>query len=111
MKILQILLEILLVVFEAFNTIFLIQFNATVRVPGKLFAITICLLVIGVILLFLEFAELRKNREKTKALKEKYEDEIEEKNKMIEELKKENETLKENNQTVHLTDDLMDGLK
>lgn len=111
MKILQILLEILLVVFEGFNTVFLIQFNATVRVPGKLFAITICLLVIGVILLFLEFAELRKNREKTKALKEKYEQEIEEQNNRIAELKKENEALKEAGTAVQLPDDIMDTVK
>ena len=76
MKILQIILEIALAVFEGINIIFLIQLNSTVRIPGKLFALPIVLLVAILILLFLEISEIGRNRDKKNKLIDKNEQQL-----------------------------------
>lgn len=76
MKILQLIIELAIAVFEGVNIIFLIQFNGAVRVPGKLFALPIVLLVLVIILFFLEINEIGRNREKKNKLIDKNEQQV-----------------------------------
>ena len=76
MKILQLIIELAIAVFEGINIVFLLQFNATVRVPGKIFALPIVSLVLVIILFFLEISEIGRNREKTNKLKDKNEQQV-----------------------------------
>ena len=76
MKILQLIIELAIAVFEGINIVFLLQFTATVRVPGKIFALPIVSLVLVIILFFLEISEIGRNREKTNKLKDKNEQQV-----------------------------------
>ena len=70
MKFLQILMEV------ALFALFVIQLNATVRVPMKITAILIVMIILFVLLVTFEFHEAKKNREKAKKTKEEYERKI-----------------------------------
>ena len=76
MKFLQILMEVALFALSVIELIFVIQLNATVRVPMKITAILIVMIILFVLLVTFEFHEAKKNREKTKKTKEEYERKI-----------------------------------
>ena len=63
MKFLQIFSEILVFVLAVLELIFSIQLNATVRVPGRMVLVPVGIIIIVVVLITLEFSEMRKNRE------------------------------------------------
>ena len=76
MKFLQILMEVALFALSVIELIFVIQLNATVRVPMKITAILIVMIILFVLLVTFEFHEGKKNREKSKKMKEEYEAKI-----------------------------------
>jgi len=76
MKFLQILMEVALFALSVIELIFVIQLNATVRVPMKITAILIVMIILFVLLVTFEFHESKKNREKTRKVKEDYERKI-----------------------------------
>ena len=73
MKLLQILVELVLFACTVIELIFVIQLNATVRVPMKITVILIGMIVLFCLLMAMEWHEGKKNREKTKKMKEEYE--------------------------------------
>jgi len=91
MKFLQILMEIALFALTVVELIFVIQLNATVRVPMKITAILIIMIIIFVLLVTFEFHEAKKNRDKAKKAKEENEKKIADLQKKIGELEKKRE--------------------
>ena len=78
MKILQIISEIVVFVLAVLELIFSVQLNSTVRVPAKMLLAPVGIIIIVVVLITLEFSEIKKNREKKKKLEDKYEQKIDE---------------------------------
>lgn len=91
MKFLQILMEIALFALSVIELIFVIQLNATVRVPMKITAILIVMIILFVLLVTFEFHEGKKNREKTRKVKEDYERKIADLQKKIAEVERKKE--------------------
>ncbi len=91
MKFLQILMEVALCALSAIELIFVIQLNATVRVPMKITAILIVMIILFVLLVTFEFHEGKKNREKTRKVKEEYERKIADLQKKIAEVERKKE--------------------
>ena len=71
--------------------IFVIQLNATVRVPMKITAILIVMIILFVLLVTFEFHEAKKNREKAKKTKEEYERKIADLQKKIADIERKKE--------------------
>ena len=88
MKFLQILMEVALFALSVIELIFVIQLNATVRVPMKITAILIVMIILFVLLVTFEFHEGKKNREKTRKVKEDYERKIADLQKKIAEVER-----------------------
>ena len=88
MKFLQILMEVALFALSVIELIFVIQLNATVRVPMKITAILIVMIILFVLLVTFEFHEVKKNREKTRKVKEDYERKIADLQKKIAEVER-----------------------
>ncbi len=76
MKLLQIIVELALFALSVIEVIFVIQLNATVRVPLKITIILIGMIILFCLLLAMEWHEGKKNREKSKKMKEEYEAQI-----------------------------------
>lgn len=91
MKFLQILMEVALFALSVIELIFVIQLNATVRVPMKITAILIVMIILFVLLVTFEFHEAKKNREKTKKTKEEYERKIADLQKKIADIERKKE--------------------
>ena len=91
MKFLQILMEVALFALSVIELIFVIQLNATVRVPMKITAILIVMIILFVLLVTFEFHESKKNREKTRKVKEDYECKIADLQKKIAEVERKKE--------------------
>ncbi len=91
MKFLQILMEVALFALSVIELIFVIQLNATVRVPMKITAILIVMIILFVLLVTFEFHEGKKNREKTRKVKEDYERKIADLQKKIAEVERKKE--------------------
>ena len=91
MKFLQILMEVALFALSVIELIFVIQLNATVRVPMKITAILIVMIILFVLLVTFEFHEAKKNREKAKKTKEEYERKIADLQKKIAEIERKKE--------------------
>ncbi len=91
MKFLQILMEVALFALSVIELIFVIQLNATVRVPMKITAILIVMIILFVLLVTFEFHEAKKNREKTRKVKEDYERKIADLQKKIAEVERKKE--------------------
>ncbi|MBE6124957.1 MAG: hypothetical protein E7186_01390 [Erysipelotrichaceae bacterium] len=91
MKFLQILMEVALFALSVIELIFVIQLNATVRVPMKITAILIVMIILFVLLVTFEFHESKKNREKTRKVKEDYERKIADLQKKIAEVERKKE--------------------
>ena len=91
MKFLQILMEVALFALSVIELIFVIQLNATVRVPMKITAILIVMIILFVLLVTFEFNEAKKNREKTKKTKEEYERKIADLQKKIADIERKKE--------------------
>lgn len=91
MKFLQILMEIALFALSVVELIFVIQLNATARVPMKITAILIAMIILFVLLVTFEFHEAKKNREKAKKTKEEYERKIADLQKKIAALERKSE--------------------
>lgn len=91
MKFLQILMEVALFALSVIELIFIIQLNATVRVPMKITAILIVMIILFVLLVTFEFHEAKKNREKTKKTKEEYERKIADLQKKIADIERKKE--------------------
>lgn len=91
MKFLQILMEVALFALSVIELIFVIQLNATVRVPMKSTAILIVMIILFVLLVTFEFHEAKKNREKAKKTKEEYERKIADLQKKIADIERKKE--------------------
>lgn len=91
MKFLQILMEVALFALSVIELIFVIQLNATVRVPMKITAILIVMIILFVLLVTFEFHEAKKNREKAKKTKEEYERKIADLQKKIADIERKKE--------------------
>ena len=91
MKFLQILMEVALFALSVIELIFVIQLNATVRVPMKITAILIVMIILFVLLVTFEFHEAKKNREKNKKIKEENERKVAELQKKIADIEQKKE--------------------